>query len=425
MSLGAAFHNASSGLTVALKAVGATSSNLANALTEGYGKRDITIASRIEGGARVTAVNRQVNQRVQGQIWLSNSEVAGHEKTLKSLGEIDRLIGGFDDPLSLYELATRFETSLISLASRPDDALRQNNANEAGQQLAEKFRNISAGIQDIRTDAEKRISRTVTTLNDLLGRIDGLNGSIARAHGSNTAGLEDERQALIDQVSTFVPVKAVERNHSRVALMTPKGQFLLDQSAAELSIGARGLVTSAHGVEDGSLSLPILNGSAFHMPDSGELHAMLTTRDETAPALLAEISALARSLSDRLSDIPDTGPVFEISSDPVDLSSMAFTGDFASLDPSSVLSALKQGDVPFGDSVSELSSTISSRLLDRERQLGSANAKQAALRELSAADAVDTDTELQNLIWIEKIYTANAKALQVAGNMLDDLLKIG
>ena len=425
MSLGAAFNNASSGLTVALRAVGATSSNLANALTENYGKREVTIMSRTEGGARVTGTSRLVDQRTQGQIWLVNAQAAGNAQSLRSLEEIDQLVGTFDDPGSLYDLASKFETSLISLASRPEDTVRQSNANQAADDLADKIRTVGTGIQNIRSDADREISGAISALNADLEKIAELNGSIAKSHGQNTAALEDARQALIDKVSQIVPVKAVARDYGRIALMTPKGQFLLDQSASAIGFNPRNVVTSDMSVEGETLDLPILNGSAFQIPASGKLASLLQIRDTVAPEIYSQITALSETLVSRLSGVASEGPLFGFDTPSPHAVALGYSGDVSAIDANAALTALNTGNRRFSALVSDLSTSLSTQVLNAEDRLGSARSSSAALIELKDSTAVDTDSELQKLIRIEKIYAANAKALQVVGNMLDDLIKIG
>ena len=425
MSLGAAFNNASSGLTVALRAVGATSSNLANALTENYGKREVTIMSRTEGGARVTGTSRLVDQRTQGQIWLVNAQAAGNAQSLRSLEEIDRLVGTFDDPGSLYDISSKFETSLVSLASRPEDIVRQSNANQAADDLAEKIRTIGSGIQSIRSGADREISGVISVLNADLEKIAELNGSIAKSHGQNTAALEDARQALIDKVSQIVPVKAVARDYGRIALMTPKGQFLLDQSASAIGFNPRNVVTSDMSVEGETLDLPILNGSAFQIPASGKLASLLQIRDTVAPEIYSQITALSETLVSRLSGVASDGPLFGFDAPSPDAVALGYSGDVSTIDANAALTALNTGNRRFSALVSDLSTSLSTQVLNAEDRLGSARSSSAALIELKDSTAVDTDSELQKLIRIEKIYAANAKALQVVGNMLDDLIKIG
>jgi len=60
-----------------------------------------------------------------------------------------------------------------------------------------------------------------------------------------------------------------------------------------------------------------------------------------------------------------------------------------------------------------------------EDALAAAQATHATLQESFGGSGVDTDTELQTLLRIEKTYAANAKALQAISGMLDDLLSIG
>ena len=59
MSISSALSNALSGLTVASRAADVVSSNIANAMTDGYGVRSLAIGARIVGdsgtGARILA----------------------------------------------------------------------------------------------------------------------------------------------------------------------------------------------------------------------------------------------------------------------------------------------------------------------------------------------------------------------------------
>ena len=91
MSLTSAFNNASSGLTVALKAASVVSSNLANALSENYGRREISILPLVEGGSIASKIVRQVDERTLAQIRHSTSETSGLSTALTALNEVDRV----------------------------------------------------------------------------------------------------------------------------------------------------------------------------------------------------------------------------------------------------------------------------------------------------------------------------------------------
>lgn len=427
MSLTSAFNNASSGLTVALKAAGVVSSNLANALSENYGRRELTVMPLTEGGSVASRIVRQVDERSMAQIRLSSSETAGLSTSLFALRDIDRLFGGADDPGSLFAVASKFENSLIELSSQPDATVRRERMLFSAETLAEKITSISKGIESIRTDAEKEIAKTVESLNHYLSGISDLNGAIAKSHGQNTASLEDARQSLIDKLSEIVPVKSVPRDHGRIALMTPKGQFLLDQSAALFSFEGRGLIANHQTIEAGDLELPRLNGSVFKAPETGQLSALLDVRDKTGPSALSQLDGITTELVIRTNSPAGNHSVFGFSDDHDNASDLTVLPSATKVDPVEMLTSLSgaEGGSSFFEIVGDLSSTWSSRIWREEEMMVSASAEYEALVEQNSSGTVDTDQELQTLIRIEKSYAANAKALQVVGEMLDDLLRIG
>jgi len=58
MSITGALNNALSGLTTTSRMAETVSSNLSNAVTDGYGRRSLELASLQLGGVQVQAVNR-------------------------------------------------------------------------------------------------------------------------------------------------------------------------------------------------------------------------------------------------------------------------------------------------------------------------------------------------------------------------------
>ncbi|MDZ4136072.1 MAG: flagellar basal body protein, partial [Paracoccaceae bacterium] len=70
MSIAAAMSSALSGLTVAARSAELVSSNIANALTEGYGRRELEIGARVVGttgqGVQVNGVTRMVDNVLIG-----------------------------------------------------------------------------------------------------------------------------------------------------------------------------------------------------------------------------------------------------------------------------------------------------------------------------------------------------------------------
>lgn len=429
MSLTAAFNNAASGLTVALRAAGVTSSNLANALSDGYARRDIRIETRRDGGAVVTGINRPIDQRILTRLRLSNATISGLSTTVDQLNEIERLWGPSDDPGSLYALTTKLEVSLQSLATHQDSPTRQNAVHSSAQALANKISGIAKGLQEARQDADQQIASDVKSLNGHLATIAKLNTAIVSSHGESTASMQDQRQALIDKVSTLIPIRQIARPHGSIALVTTKGQFLLDELPYDISFSTSGMITADKSVENGTLDTPGINGAPLNLPDGGRLSALLKMRDETAPQNLQKLNALADHLVESTFN-PQAATQLCAPQDP-NHPAVSLSANHAPVDAAHLLNGLTaETDHPFGRSgfaqhAFDLSTDLSQQILLNENALVAAQATHATLQESFGGSGVDTDTELQTLLRIEKTYAANAKALQAISGMLDDLLSIG
>ena len=89
----------------------------------------------------------------------------------------------------------------------------------------------------LRTEADGEIGRQVDTVNDALHAVDDINRKIAALapKGVDVTGLQDERQRIIDGVSSIVPLRTVKREHDQVALYSANGGVLLDGRVFELS----------------------------------------------------------------------------------------------------------------------------------------------------------------------------------------------
>jgi Flagellar hook-associated protein len=64
MSISNAVATALSGLNVTARKAEIVSSNVSNALTEGYGRRSVSVSSADLGGVRIDGVSRHVNEGV-------------------------------------------------------------------------------------------------------------------------------------------------------------------------------------------------------------------------------------------------------------------------------------------------------------------------------------------------------------------------
>jgi flagellar hook-associated protein 1 FlgK len=231
-------------------------------------------------------------------------------------------------------------------------------------------------------------------------------------------------------------------------------------------------------LDSGALSGLTINGYPTSTKDDGPLGggtlgAAFAVRDELAPEAQSQLDAFARDLMTRFEDpsvdttlsagdpglFTDAGSAFDASTE-VGLagrirmnaivdpeqggSSWHLRDGLMAAAPGAVSdgtilnalsAALTRESAPasgnYGSALrsasglaAELLSFASSGRQSAELTQGYATARHEALTEMSLADGVDTDYEMQSLLVIEKAYAANAKVVQTIDAMLQELLDI-
>ncbi len=485
MSISGTLFNAWSGLTTAARRAEVVSQNVANALTEGYGRRSVELSSvgqnGIAAGVRVVAVRRDVDGVTMAERRLAQAEMEGADRQRAALERIEALVGLAGDGDSLSDRVSQFEGALIAAVSRPDSDVRLQAVLTAAGRLAGKINAIGDGIQQIRLEADDDIAARVDEINDTLARIAAINGDIRvqLANGNDANGLMDRRQVLIDTLATQVPLRVVPRELGQVAIFTTGGAVLLDGRAAELGFEAAGALSADMTLESGALSGLTLDGREVAIGDGtgllsgGALEAAFAVRDVLAPAAMARIDAFARDLAARFDAsgldstvatgepglFTDAGSLVDAANetglsqrlavnaavDPVaggalwrlrdglGAAAPGSPGDRALL--SGFLDALQQpvstasgGFSALPRSLADLAGTLTSLgaadRLDAESRTEYARARHEALKSEELNAGVDTDREMQDLLMIEQAYAANARVVSTVDAMLQRLLEI-
>ncbi|GKY86668.1 flagellar hook-associated protein FlgK [Sinisalibacter aestuarii] len=484
MTIAGSLSNALSGLAAQARAAELVSSNVANANTRGYARRELELTSTYMGGSAsagvsVAGVRREVDISVVQDRRLADAAL-GHDSTIAGFhAELEAMIGSPGEAGSLSGRIATFEAALIDAGARPDSEARLAAVLEAATALAGKIATASDKVQAMRMEADAAIDGQVRQLNDGLTQVQTLNYEIreAVARGHDPSALQDLRQQTIDAISAIVPMRQVDRDHGMVALYTTGGAIVLDGRAADIGFARAGVIVPEMTQAGGALSGLTINGMAIRSAgdrspiQGGSLSALFGVRDELAVSAQARLDAVARDLVERFQDggldatrgagdaglFTDAGAAFA-AADEAGLSARLSVN--AAVDPArggalwrlrDGLGAAAPGDVgdarllqalsgaltaervpasggflgaarsASGLAAELLSVTGAARLAAEARQSQSA-AQQDSLTVMELEGGVDTDHELQKLMLIEQAYAANAKVLATVGDMIDTLM---
>lgn len=484
MSISAALSNAITGLSAASRSAELVSSNVANAMTEGYARREIQLsassANGVGDGVRVDGIRRVVDEVLLRDRRLADAAAGRATEIASHAAQVTDIFGLPDDPTSLSGRVIALETALIDAASRPDSDARLAALLDAARGLVQGINDASDGLQQTRMDADAAISAEVTRLNETLVRIADINALIlrSRAAGEEVPGLLDQRQALVDEVAGIVPLRQFPREDGTIALYTTGGALLLDLKPGTFEFTPTAPITPDMTLASGALSGLVLNGEVLatqgdHAPIAGgRLAALFDIRDVRAVEAQGALDDLARDLVERFEDpavdptlLPGQAGLFTDGGAPLD------PGDLVGLSARLALNAavqpseggalwrLRDGIAaaapgPPGDSalLARLSDaldapralsgaaggvarSLAGQIADTISRFGQAGraaeqalayetARRDSLRETELSNGVDTDQEMQKLLLIEQAYGANARVIQTADRLIQTLLGI-
>lgn len=481
MSISATLTAALSGLSASARAAEAVAANIANARTEGYGRREVTLASRTHGGVEVTGISRALDRALLDDRRIAGAGAAAAGLAAGFLAGAESAIGLPGEPGALGSRIAALESALIAAAGRPDSDAHLGTVLAEAQGIARHLAMVGETVQTARAEADRAIAAEVGALNRSLEQVSALNAKIAAtsAAGRDPSSLMDQRQQVVDRIAEIVPIREIAREGGRIALYTAGGVPLLDTGRpAQFGFTAAGTIAPDMTLASGALSGLTLNGRPIAVtgPESriagGTLAAHFAIRDEAAPQVQTRLDALARDLLDRFAGpdpdatlaagapglFTDLGGPFDPAqevglaarlrvnpaADPASGGELwrlrAGLGAAAPGDPgaSGLLSALADtlaaprtvasggfsGARSASGLAADLLSGVASARLSAEAEAGFAASAAAALDKAALEAGVDTDHELQLLLQIERAYAANARVIQTADDMIRTLLEI-
>lgn len=485
MSITSALAGALSGLSATSRQAEILSSNVANATTPGYARRQVGLGSAVLAGSgqgvQVLGVTRDVDRHLLGERRIAQAGGGDRDIRAEFLKRLEQAFGTPDSTGSLAARLAAFDQALIDAAGRPESQARLGAIASSATFLASGLAAATNDIQAARATADRRIGEEVGKLNATLTQLHELNVELRSFTGAgrDVSALLDERQRLVDQISSIVPVREIPRDLNQIALFTVGGAPLLEGSPSQIGFSATHTITPEMTQALGGLSGITINGRPYDTAGSaspilgGTLGALFSVRDDLAVSAQGKLDAVARDLVERFSAagvdptlapgapglFTDAGLAF----DP--LNEVGLAGRLAlnaSADPArggalfrlrdglgagvegppgngTLLAALHSaltetralsstgfaaGARSFATLTGDLMSDISARRLSAQSDQSFAAAKLTALTDLEAQNGIDTDREMQELLVIEKNYAANARVIQAVADMIDTLIRL-
>lgn len=300
MSLNAALRTATSGLQAAQMGLRTVSDNIANVNTPGYVRKTVlqepTVVAAAGMGVTVTGTKRVTDQYLE----LASQTAASESSRWGAFSQyMDTAQGLFGDPTSDNFFFNRLDTvysGFAAAANDPSSTLLRGQAVANVQDFLNEAQRINGQLNALSDTMDSRISADVSQVNDLLSRINSLNGDIVRAKliQQDASGAENIQAQLVNQLSGLIGVTVSPHAGGGVDIRSGDGLKLAGDGAVTLTYnatpGAPGnLTATAPGGAPQPLQL-----------DSGEVRGLLDLRNTTLPGLSDQLGEFVQGAVDQL-----------------------------------------------------------------------------------------------------------------------------
>lgn len=415
------------------KALQTVGDNISNANTKGYVRRDINLTEMPSGansllytgtvlpnGVRVTGVTRATDKWLVADARTAGSESGKSSAKLSSLNATERALN--DGGAGVGKALTATFNAIDSLAADPTNTTLRQSFLATVDDVATTFRRTSTGLDQVSTAIGQSASLGVDAVNADVIALARVNDGLLRARegSTNQAGLMDERDKLLDRISTALPVSIS---------FDAKGAATLTAGSTTLLGGATRTTITVAQASDGSLAyggVPVTGGSLGGMAEAADhVKAQKTALDTLAGNVASQFNAqhgagldASGAAGGALFSGTTAAGLTSVITDPTKVaaaSSTASNGNalgFASL----------RGATGTEAGWTQLVASQSQQVANADALDSAATARlTGASQARDSLSAVDLDKEAGDLIRYQQAYDAAARILQVARETMQSI----
>lgn len=229
MSIGTfgSFTQARLGIYAAQSGLSVTGNNIANINTPGYTRQHLDQSSfyaggsdryysandiRVGNGVLCTGISQLRDPYLDIRYRNEMASVGTLDAKLAGLQDIQRIldeVGDGDDAFGV--LGAQFSDFFKQLEQLNDQTGHDEydiQVRSSAESLVKLFNSYAAQLEQVDKNAHLAFEQDIKTVNNILNGIRDLNASIRKAqiHGDNALELQDERNRLIDQLSSYMKI---------------------------------------------------------------------------------------------------------------------------------------------------------------------------------------------------------------------------
>jgi flagellar hook-associated protein 1 FlgK len=443
------------------QAINVTSHNIANVNTPGYSRQRLNMTTNtplnsssglMGNGVSATEIQRLYDRFIGNQI---NSESQGLGRWDAQKQAVERLELMFNESggSGLSQAMSEFWNAWQALTNNPSGLTERQVLAIKGQVLAITFNKLDSDLTQVQQDLDFAIQGTVTDINRLSEQLADLNQKIISAEaGTQSANdYRDQRDLMLKELSELIDINAFEDANGGVSVLVANGRPLV----AGTALWQLATETNVFGLQD--VVWVDDAGNTVNISDEilgGKLKGWLEARDIVITDYKNRLDTLAQTLMTQVNNLHQNGfdlnglagEVFfdgtgaaadievnaNIAGD-LDLIAAAadpltFPGDnrnaieIANLQHQLVMSG---NTATFNDYYSSLVRDVGNEVLKSDTYYTHQSEMLAQLDNYrESISGVSLDEEMINLIKFQNAYTAAAKLVSTADELLQTVIQM-
>ncbi|MEM7256669.1 MAG: flagellar hook-associated protein FlgK, partial [Pseudomonadota bacterium] len=301
-----------SGLLAAERAIATTSHNIANANTEGYSRQSVTQVTRLADqsgsifdgtGVRTLSIQRVHDSYLEAQL----QSVTSEHSRVDTLSQLSNRINSLfiEDNSGLNSAQMDFFNALEDAANNPHAQAPAEHVIAAADELVSRFNFVDGQLASLQSQVNFDIQNDLTQINDLSANIHEINKQIAMVSSANTqanppSDLMDQRDALLQQLATYVNVTTLPRDGYGIDVAMDNGVPLVTLAGPSTLQS----ITSPSDPDKLSFIISTNNGDRLvSEPTGGSLGAMLEFGRDALDDTRAKLGQLAAVMAYSVNDM--------------------------------------------------------------------------------------------------------------------------
>ncbi|MBS1985811.1 MAG: flagellar hook-associated protein FlgK [Bdellovibrionales bacterium] len=446
------------------------SHNISNVNTEGYSRQRVDFQTaeptnfgnlRLGGGVKVGNVTRSSSEFVNRRFEEETSKLGQYEGMGDILNQLQTVLADNGDK-GISKAVSRFFNDVRTLSTQPESQPLRAAVRESGAAVSSRFQSVISGIDQVRSDVDRRIEGSVTDLNMLTGRISELNRRIMEVEVSGVVANDerDSRDLALQKLSHIVDVQVTPIENGGINVSAGRlGVLVNGVEPTELrtarSSGTGDAAPSAHIYQlahDGSLGKDVTE-----FIEGGSLGGYISVRDRTMPEVVNNVNSAALNLVKSVNSVHqqaygpkgETGKSFFADiTDPASAASLIKVSKDVESDLNNIAAAYKPmasgdnralldiadiqdhkvfggGTATFTDHIASTVGQVGIELKgvndNMETQSGLIEQLDTVRQKLSG---VSLDEEAINLVQFQRAFDASAKMIQVADSLMETVMNL-